>query len=144
MNRPTPLYHLVTLSSLSLPDLGIEGMNRKMLGYILSLVGLIWYIAIWSISILGCIAAYDTYFLFAHALLTFLLVVDGTVRANLLDHRVGDSLPQVSLSFDRSKAWIPISMKILNPPSSKNTPITKSYSRLLTKMIKLCSLYKRS
>jgi len=63
MNRPTPLHHLVTPL---LPDLGIKGMDRRMLGYILSLVGLIWYIAIWSIGILGCVAAYDTYFLFAH------------------------------------------------------------------------------
>lgn len=36
-------------------------MDRNALGYILSLVGLVWYIAIWSIGILGCVAARRRY-----------------------------------------------------------------------------------
>jgi len=47
-------------------------MDGKTLGYILSLVGLVWYIAMWCIGILGCIAAY-VIFSVAHALLTVFL-----------------------------------------------------------------------
>src|SRR5437879_4684166 len=113
-------------------------MDRTTLGYILSVVGLIWYIAIWSIGVLGCVAAYDSSSLFAIDILTpLLLVVDGTVHANLLDYQAHrHSLPQVSLSLDRSRAWIPISTKTLNPPSSRNTPTLKLYSPLPMKMIK--------
>ena len=47
-------------------------MDGRMLGHILSLVGLVWYIAMWCIGILGCVSAYVVFPVFPRFIDIFL------------------------------------------------------------------------